>query len=370
MNLVSARWRTEKTISTLFLFTIVVAHQSFSQYEEGLFYRGYSYGTQANYNPFSFILNGSFDIVQLGKGNNHILKIQYANGAANVFRNISRYPTVIEHYGVKKFFTTEVFPTSFQLSHAQYWPNYKLHLLGGGISYVGMTEWYSYHGYQYPKFLSVATMATLHFLNEVVENNEYRGETVDPIADLLIFDPAGILIFSIDGVPEFFSKTLSAADWSNQPLFQFSDRSLVNNGQNFSVKIPLPFLKQWKILYTFGMDGLVGLSYRCNETDNISVAGGLGAKELVEVENSPGMRILTTSLIKKGGIYYDRNNSLLVSVFLGNSGGYFLKANIYPGVIDIGSLPVGIVFMLLDNYKISFGISTSFSPIGIAFPVH
>ncbi|MDE3059175.1 MAG: hypothetical protein KGJ59_14605 [Bacteroidota bacterium] len=352
----------------LVLFQLLLLSCLHAQDSTCFFYHGYPYGTEANYNPLSLIMNGSFDILQIENRNNKLFSLCIANGARNVFDNITHPSSRIAQYGAHHFWTTEVFPTSIKLQNTQYWPNYKLHLIGGGMSYIGIAEWYRLHGFSYPKTMSFATMVIYHYLNETVENNDYVGPTVDPIADLLIFDPAGILLFSIDGVPEFFSKTLNAADWSNQPLISFPEKTLVNNGQIFSFKIPLPFVgDKWKLLYLTGVEGVLGLSYRYNETDWLSVGGGLVARDLVEVENTTGVRTQTTSLIYTGGIYYDRNNSLLASLVLGGARGYIAKTNIYPGLFDLGPLPLGVVFLLQKNYTVLFGICTSFSPLGLAY---
>lgn len=314
-------------------------------------------------------MNGSFDILQSSNRDNKILSLHYAAGARNVFENITSPLPRISQYGWKNFLETEVFPTTLNYQRAQYWPNYNLHLLGGGMTYVAMTEWFSYHRYEYPKTLSAATMFAYHYLNETVENNDYVGTNVDPIADLLIFDPLGIALFSMKGIPEFFSNTLQMADWSFQPIVDIRTGSLLNNGQNFSFKIPMPYTDKWKILYITGMEGVVGLSYTYSETDNISVGGGLATKELTEVNNNTGVRTLTATLVEVGGIYYDRNNSLLASLIFKNAATYKVRLNIYPGVFDIGGLSLGFVGIVHHNNEVSFGIFASFSPIGLGLSV-
>ena len=313
------------------------------------------------------MMNGSFDILQSNNRTDKILKIQFAAGARNVFENITNPFQRISQYGWTKFLDSEVFPTTLNTQGAQYWPNYNLHLLGGGMTYVAMTEWFSYHGYANPKTLSAATMVVYHYLNETVENDGYRGPSVDPIADLLIFDPLGIALFSIDGVPEFFGQTLQMADWSFQPVFDFRTQSLLNNGQNFSFKIPVPSVPRLKILYITGMEGVVGLSYELDQTDNISFGGGLATKDLVEVNNNTGVRTLTATLIKVGGIYYDRNNSLLASLVFKNAATYKARLNIYPGVLNFGKLSLGFVGILHHDNDISVGLSTRFSPLGLGY---
>lgn len=348
----------------LLITILLLATACCGQTDGYYFYKGYSYGTQSEYNPLYLLLNGSFDIVQSNNRNNKILSLQYGIGARNVFENITNPLRSVSQYGWKNFLETEIFPTTLNYQRAQYWPNYNLHLLGGGMTYVAMAEWFSYHGYQYPKTLSAATMFAYHYLNETIENNDYVGTNVDPIADLLVFDPLGIALFSVNGVPEFFGTTLQMADWSFQPIFDMKTNSLLNNGQNFSFKIPIPYIENWKILYITGMEGVVGISYNYSKTHNISVGGGLATKELTEVNNNTGVRTVTATLVTVGGIYYDRNNSLLASLIFKNAATYKVRLNIYPGVFDIGGISLGFIGIVHQNNAISFGIFTSFSPIG------
>jgi hypothetical protein len=108
-----------------------------------------------------------------------------------------------------------------------------------------------------------------------VENGKYQGDDVDPIADLWIFDPAGILLFSSEGVNRFFSEELNLADWSLQASFLLSPVALHNNGQYFSVKWKFPFSDRWFLFYCFGMNGLIGLSYKMSGGSAVSVGGGM-----------------------------------------------------------------------------------------------
>lgn len=351
------------SLAVLFLIVSNCDGQTDTRY----FYKGYDYGTQSEYSPLYLLLNGSYDILQSSNRDNKILSIHYATGARNVFENITSPLPNISRYGWKNFLETEIFPTNLNIHRSQYWPNYNLHLLGGGMTYVAMTEWFSYHGYAYPKTLSIATMFAYHYLNETVENNNYVGANVDPVADLLIFDPLGIALFSIRGVPKFFGKTLQMADWSFQPLMDIQTDGLLNNGQNFSFKIPIPYEGKWKLLYITGMEGVVGVSYQYTETDNISLGGGLATKDLVDVNNDTGVRTVTATLVRVGGIYYDRNNSLLASLIFKNAATYKVRLNVYPGVFDFGGFSLGFVGILHHNNEISLGIFTSFSPIGPGF---
>lgn len=347
------------------LFT-VLSNALHAQQPKPLFYHAYPYGSESAYNPLSLIVNSSFDILQITNCTNKIFSIQYANGITNVWSNVSNPFSVVQQYGWNNFLKTEIFPTSLKLSNAQFWPNYQLHLIGGGISYVATAEWFESHNFKHPKTLSAVTMAFSHFLNEVVENNDYRGPTVDPIADLLIFDPLGILLFSIESVPRFFSETLHAADWSLQPLYFLKERTLLNNGQMFSFKYDIPSLSSWRLFYLNGIEGGLGVTYRISENDDVSICGGYSARELVNVDNNTGVRTLTTSLVRTAGLFYDRNGSLLASLFLGGARGYRARLNIYPGLVSTGSFSVGFACLLNQNGSIIMGLSSTFSPVGLS----
>ncbi|HRI47172.1 MAG TPA: hypothetical protein PK559_08725, partial [Ignavibacteriaceae bacterium] len=67
------------------------------------------------------------------------------------------------------------------------------------------------------------------------------------------------------------------------------------------------------------------------------------------------------------GIFYDRNNSLLVSLFLSGLTDNFININIYPGVIKFGKFTPGIWTIVKRNGSLLFGISTIYAPgLGIS----
>jgi hypothetical protein len=355
----------KRVLCNTLVLSILSASSLYSQTEEPYFYHNYPYGSQANYNPLSMIMNASYDILQLSNQNNKITTIDYRTGARNVWNNLRHAGDRISQYGWRDFIEDEVIPSHLSLRRAQYWPNYKLHLLGGGMTYVATAEWFEAHQVPYPTTLSMLTMVAYHGLNEVVENNGYVGPTVDPIADLLIFDPLGIVLFSIDGVPKFFSRTLKMADWSFQPIIDFRHQTLLNNGQTFSFKVPIPMIEKWRIFYIIGMEGVLGLTYQNTETDNISGGIGLSAKELYQIENTAGVRTQTTRLVWILGMYYDRNNSLLASLSIREIGSYRVRLNIYPGVFTYKNISLGFVGLLNQNYTVTFGVFARYFPFGI-----
>jgi hypothetical protein len=333
------------------------------------FYHGKRYGSEANFNPLRTIINGGFGIMQISNRSNDLRDVDFNNGLKNVSYNLSHPFKAISTFGWKKFLTTEVIPTSVRLKNAQYYPNYKLHLIGGGFTYRAFVDWFRFKGIPHPKWSAFLSWFSYHFLNEIVENNSYSGFNVDPIADMYIFNTAGIFMFSFDSIARFFGNTLHMRDWSFQPAYDPVLRTIENVGQNFMIKIKLPFWKRWSYFNHWGVHGMFGLSYRADSGKSYSFAGGLVAKDLVEVENNSGVRELTTTLVWTAGLFYDLNNSLLTSLILSGTKGYKARVNVYPGVFYLWHISPGFFVNLRKDNQIALGLQFSFFPIGSAYRV-
>src|SRR5690606_3504502 len=93
----------------------------------------------------------------------------------NVYDNLTNPFPTIRAVGWGRFLRTEIFPLNFTPEGSQWIPNYFLHLLGNGMEYRMMTEWYRHHQVPVPKLFSVITILSAHFLNEVIENKDIEG---------------------------------------------------------------------------------------------------------------------------------------------------------------------------------------------------
>jgi hypothetical protein len=333
---------------------------------EYLFYKGRGYGSEAFVNPVSLIINGGYGILQYGNLKRNINGIRYATGFNNVIDNLSHPGASIGEYGWGEFFSNEIFPTSLNRKNAQYWPNYQNHLIGGGMHYVEMTEWYRWNNFPMPEVTAIATMAVYHLLNETVENNAYVGTNVDPVADLLIFDPLGIVLFSIHGVPEFFAHKLRLANWSLQPSWSPFTGTIENQGINYSIRLGLPFAQKFSLFYYWGLTGLLGASYSVDAQDSWSFGAGLRAKELVALDDGVGPRKMTTTLTWNAGVFYDRENSLLWSLIVSGVSDYNVHLNVYPGAVSIGGISPGFFLASSAHGVMIAGITASFLPVGVA----
>lgn len=317
------------------------------------FYRGLDYGSHSLISPMRLILNGGFGIMQVSNRNNRPGKIMYARGAQNVVKNLTDPFWSISVNGFWDFLSREVIPISLKPGKGQYWPNYMNHLVGGGMSYRMMVEYFRYHEYQQPKTMAGLTIFAYHFLNEVVENDDYQGPTTDPVADMWIFNPAGIILFSNDGVARFFSEKLHMADWSFQPVLMPGPWALLNNGQNFAVKYNLNTTGSRSLFYHWGAHAEIGMSFTKPDGRCISFGLGLVAKNLLEVDQVSK----TLELAASGGIFYDRNNSLLASLLFARTKDYPYRLNLYPGLFQVGPFRPGLFLALSNEEKVMAGIT-------------
>lgn len=311
-------------------------------------------------NPVNLILNGSFDVLQFEGETKHLDRIQFRSAGSQVIKNLTSPFAVVSRYGTSKFIRQEILPLSFSPKKMQWWPNYNLHLLGGGMTYVKMSEWYDYYGFNYPELASMATMGVYHYINEVVEFRNHTGDNVDPISDVWIFDLGGILLFQSDAVKRFFSETVVMSDWSGQPIFSLNDGSIFNHGQYFSFKWKLPTSEHWQLFYLAGVEGIIGASYR--NADGSSFSAGAGF--IGERRNTANLQTYEQSLVLRwrAGFFYDQDNSLLTSVYVSGIRSELFKVNVYPGFLNFNGFSMGGVFNISQNGKTTFGLTMNWLP--------
>jgi hypothetical protein len=334
------------------------------------FYHALPYGTQVNYNPINVIINGGFGILQIPQSTSSeygrdIFDYPYINWGKNVWQTVGHPIKTISEFGWGEFISTELFPLSLNMKGNQWVPNYFLHLIGGGLHFRATEEWFRLNGFVAPRLWSIGTMVLYHGLSEIVENHGNEELTVDHLADLLVFDPAGMLLFSSDGVCRFFSEKLNLAEWSMQPAINLANANLENMGQFYVAKYPITGDKKWNVMAHFGLHGMFGMSYRSSKEHSISLAGGFLVEDLVEVEPGGEQRVLQGVLTWRVGAFYDRNNSLLASLMVANVPAYRVRFNVYPGVLKIGPLSPGFFFSGSSEWVV--GVYISYVPVGAAW---
>ena len=329
------------------------------------FYQGRPYGSEAMVQPLRMIINSGYGIMQLDNRSHAVLDVDYSRGWHTLGRNLRHPVTAIEQEGWGNFLLKEVVPFSTNTAEARYWPNYTQHLIGGGMSYRLLHEWFRWHAYPQPRLWAIGSITAYHVLNEVVELDNYDGWTTDPIADLYLFDPLSCLLFSSDRVARFFAETLQMEDWSFQPAYAPRDGTLHNNGQNFAFKLGLPWSERWSLFYHFGTHGEFGLSRRSDDGLAWSAGAGLKAKDLLALDS--GTRAVDLSLV--GGLWVDREGSLLASLIAAATKEYRLRLNVYPGVFRLGPLSPSFFLVMNQEERILVGLGLTQLPVGLGLPL-
>lgn len=323
------------------------------------FYKRAGEGSDLLTNPLRLILNGGFGIIGVESRSNVLGDIDYANGWENLWLNLGNPIEAIEEKGWWDFFSSEVIPVSFNSGNAQYWPNYWNHLLGGGFSYRLMREWYRAHGFAHESRWALTTMVAYHLTNETVEMDDKTGWRVDPIADVYIFDVAGILLFESDRVARFFGETMNMSDWSLQPFYDPRRGRMDNIGLKYMMRLRLGRATPWHLFYHWGNSGELGLSRDLGGGHFVSAGAGWLAANITDVDGISE----TAELANSFGMFYDRGGSLMASALYSRKTDDRWRLNLYPGLVKIGPLRPGLTFIDTRSGDVLVGVTLGNAPL-------
>jgi len=222
-----------------------------------------------------------------------------------------------------------------------------------------MREWYRDHGFTHEVRWSIATMISYHLLNETVEMDDKTGWRVDPIADIYLFDVAGILLFSSDTVSRFFGRTLNMSDWSFQPFYEPRRGRLENVGLKYMMRLRLGRETPWYLFYHWGNSGELGLTRHLGGDHYLSSGAGWVAKNLKDVDGFSE----TVNLARSFGLFYDRGGSLMASALYSKNLDDRWRINLYPGLFRLGPLKPGLTFIDTQRGDILLGVTFGTAPI-------
>ena len=326
------------------------------------FYDGLPYGSESLVDPLRVVLDCGYGVLQFDNRSNRLDDVNYERGWHRVWADLANPARAIEVGGWGDWIQREVLPVSTSKRSAQYWPNYTLHLVGGGTVYTMLSEWYARRGVPHPRLFAIGTMAVSHMLNEVVENDHSPGPNTDAITDLYLFDPMAIVLFSHEGVNGFFSRRLHMRYWPGQAALDPRLGAIENGGQNYSIKLAIPRSDRWSLFYYFGNHGELGLSYRRPNGSAFSVGAGLQTRALVDA----GDNAQTADLVPAAGFFYDRDGSLLFSVTAANTSRYRVRVNAYPGLLRVQGRTVGLFAMLDRHDEVVAGLIVPWLSLGAA----
>ena len=357
--------RAEALATLLVVLTLASGTPAFSRTSPYYFYDSQTRGSESLFNPISRLINSGYFTVQVDNRTNRVFEVPYDIGIRNVFGNLSHPAARVTQYGWNRFITHELVPTSLRLRDAQWAPNYFGHLLGGGMVYRKTQEWYRSQRYPHPTALAVGTHLAGAVLNEIVENGGYRGVNVDPIADLYIFEPLGIVLFSSDAVAKFFSESVNMSYWPMQPAYDPFRKTLENGGHGFALKCPLPFSGKMKMFQYYGLQALTGLSHEAMGGAEVSVGVGFAVKDLVETDGRHDERTMTAAVTRAMGVFYERDDSLLMSLLLSAAKENRMRLNLYPGWVKFGNFAPGVWCAVGEGNRLRLGLNLSKIPVGV-----
>jgi hypothetical protein len=322
------------------------------------FYHGLTYGSEAQFNPLTEVLNEGFDMLRIENAERRLGYLHYSQAATNVWHSVIHPDSAFKIYGgVWAMMKNEVIPLSLAPHHGQWLPNYTVHLIGSGMISQRMTEWYEAHDVPHPFVFSFATMYTAHFINEAVEDKgrPNRPYNVDPIADLYLFDLGGILLYRTDWMKRLMNnRVVELTNWAGQPAINAPEGTLENTTQEFILRSALPRTDKWRAFIGFGVSTVAGLSYGKRDGLAVSLAGGADAVTNPIVDTTTDRR----TVIPKpyGGVFVDRHGSLLFSAMLRDSKEVIGTMNIYPGVINVKGYTTGFWAEYIRDGSWRFGI--------------
>ena len=329
------------------------------------FYRGLGFGSDATFHPVSELINGSFGLLQISSNWRPLDEIDFRRGLDITWESIIHPIRTVNERGQEEFLTSEVVPTRLGWRDLQFLPNWHLHLVGGGARHRAFSEWYDAHGFARPGLWAWLTTTIHAFGVEMVEHHGAPGPTADPVADMLIFDPAGALLFSTERVSRFFARTLNLAIWSGQPMYNPAVNTFENLGQNYGLHYFFGDDDRVGIFSYWGMSDLIGVTVRGDEGLDWSLGLGGLVEELRENEETSSVGDLYARVKWDVGAFFHRDNSLLASIHFSESWTQRLRVNVFPGVFEWRGVSPGL-FAGVRSGDFIVGLSIRPIPVGLA----
>jgi hypothetical protein len=318
---------------------------------KAIFYRDVTYGNLSSMGPFDVMLNKGFAVAQFQNRSRKIFDYDY--GTRHVWDALTDpLGAIRRHGGWGTFVRKELLPLELDPTEWKWAPNYFGHVMEGGITFRRLAEWYQARGVPGSVLLAAATTYGAALMNESYSHPGYRRGTPATVADLLFFDPLGMILFSRDDVSRFFADRLGATVWTGQAAVTPSGE-LVNNGNNLILKLPSPFAGTSTFVRT-GLAFTVGLTFHGADDLDLSVAFGVEGEQQ-KVDPDTGEETPTVGW--GGGVYWDRGGSLLASVVVSQVRHRFVTVNVYPGVVPAWGGRLGGWLLVRRGGSLRFGIS-------------
>lgn len=324
------------------------------------FYRDVPYGSEGWFNPVSSFGAYSLDTLQVPESFSMSNSGQHLKEVGENL--IDPFEAIDDEGGWKQFVNQQILPIdpeNFGDSVAMI-PNYALHLLGGGLVYRKNVEWLELHGFPFPRTAALVLAVGAEYLQEGLEYPATSDD--DAIADFWIFRPAGMLLFSWKPFARFMSEKLDMVEWAHLTMFESENLDFANVGENYAVRPTFFGMDRHRPFLYFGMNPLFGVSHRLDEDDSISWGAGAAMVD----SNSADF-----TLRPSGGLFWDRNDSLLASAIFNATHDLAMRVNVYPGVLFAERWwSPGVYLGVKDHGSVEAGLVIRFTPAGLAVAFH
>ena len=315
--------------------------------KQSYFYKPSNNGSDSLFNPLHNNVSYALDSLQL---TDNFSTDNFDDNLSEVWYHL-QHPrsTIKSDGGTARFINREIVPIdSDRLNEsAAMLPNYTLHLLGGGMTFRKDLEWFRSRGHRFPILASVTLAMASELVQEAFENENVIDS--DALADVYIFRPLGLWLFSSDRFARYIQRTLKPAVWPSLQSFDLKQHKLINTGISYVYRPPILDFGQWRGFIHTGLNNLFGLSHQLTSGDTLSWGLGVAIKEVTS------QRDAHVELKTSVGVFYDRNNSLIWSAVLNDVGSTRFRLNVYPR----GKLlykQIGYFFSINDNHGLSAGL--------------
>ncbi|HEX9108249.1 MAG TPA: hypothetical protein VF832_13495 [Longimicrobiales bacterium] len=311
-----------------------------AQQQPIFFHPEQDYGSAAVRTPADAFVNRAFSVLVFDYSPRELGRIHWSAGWAAVRDALAHPGAAVDRAGgLNKVLRQEFLPSGGHILTWAWAPNYAEHVVAGGITYRYMSEWLDAHGVPAPHLAAGVVYVASMVGNEMMEMPGGPPGISGTVADLLVFDPAGMVLFSFDAPSRFFAHTLEAADWSPMPGLAFPHARLMNFGQTMSYKVPLPLTSRVRVLFLIGEAATTGLRVALRDDYHLSAATGFETRGRT-VDPATGRESIDVAW--SGELYLDRRNSLLVSIQYSDRVDSGLQVNVFPGVLPGVLHPAGI----------------------------
>lgn len=323
------------------------------------YYEAMNYGSESLYSPLGNFLSYAFDTLQLPES----FDTKDFDGRFDRVMDHLGDPkdAIAQEGGFKRFINRQIFPIDPAHSNDSWaiLPNYFLHLLGGGIAYRKDLEWFDARGDQHGVLKASVLAMTSEIIQEVFEKKTTTDD--DEVADVYLFRPIGMLLFSNDRIANKVMRTLDPAVWPYLQVYDPSEDRLMNLGINYIYRPPITTVKNSRLFIFTGLNNLVGISHEMGEDEAFSWGIGLATQRVDDTLSQQ------SDLEPSIGLFYDRNKSLLWSFVLNDTGNNHFRFNLFP-LQDTGLGSAGYFVSQHEDDSWSFGVTYRFQ-LGIGHTI-